>query len=95
MFKSHQPSSGPGPAQLSVHSRVRVQLPDGAQLTGVIFEDFADLFPADGTEVSVKVGDNHRVRLRRWGIKADDGTLVFADDADLTALDSAAPTESK
>ena len=94
MFKSQQPRAVPGPASLSVHTRVRVQLPDGTQVTGVIFEDFADLFPDDGTEVSVRIDDDRRARLRRWGIQADNGILVFADDADLTALDSPEPKKT-
>lgn len=72
-------------AELAVARRVAVRLESGATVTGTIVDDFTDLLHSAG-EVNVRADEQRTVTARRWGIAADDGTLVFVDDAALETL---------
>ncbi len=70
----------------AVGSRVRIAVSDSdagsnATYTGVVIEDYADMFIDRGS-----LGRDW-APVHRWAIALDDGTLIFANDEDLTAAD--------
>nr|WP_179275308.1 hypothetical protein [Rhodococcus sp. 06-1059B-a] len=63
----------------SVGDLVQLRRGRGIAVTGRVVEDFGDyLVPAD------RLGRDW-ASPQRWAIAAEDGTLMFADDGDLTA----------
>ncbi|MFC8178804.1 hypothetical protein ACFULT_08035 [Rhodococcus sp. NPDC057297] len=64
----------------SVGDLVQLRRGRGATVTGRLVEDFGRyLVPAD------RLGRDW-ASPQRWAIAAEDGTLIFADDDDLTAV---------
>ncbi len=62
---------------LSIDQRVRSVHLEGGTATGTVVEDFADYLltvPAAGRDWAMP---------HRWAIASEDGTLIFADDADI------------
>lgn len=72
----------------SVGDIVQVHRPDGTTASGTLVDDFADyLLPAD--TLGRTWAPPHR-----WAIALDRGTLVFADDKDITTLPTPPTTDT-
>lgn len=66
--------------KFAVQMRVRVKVDGVKGGNGVIVEDYGD-----HAGYSVKVGDQHIAdAARRWAVLLDSGSLVFADDKQLS-----------
>ena len=68
----------PEPLALIVGTRVLVQRTSDQAACGVIVEDYAEL-----TDTAERGHD--WAPVHRWAVALDDGRLIFADTADLTA----------
>lgn len=67
-------------SELAVDVRVLVNQGTDTEAHGVIVEDFGEM-----TAVSVDIGPNHIADpARRWAVKLDEGTLLFADSEQLS-----------
>ncbi|WP_326547513.1 hypothetical protein QGN32_04840 [Mycolicibacterium sp. ND9-15] len=67
-------------SELAVEARVVVNRATDTEARGVIVEDFGEM-----TAVSVDIGSNHFADpARRWAVRLDEGTLLFADSDQLS-----------
>jgi hypothetical protein len=67
--------------EITVGSAVRAFPGTSREIRGVVIEDFGDF-----SGQAVDVGEHHIVdAARRWAVRVYDDSLVFVDDADISA----------